>query len=75
MNQMLQWDPNKRPKAKNLLSHPFFEKEPENNSNINIDIPIFFEHFEKNKINTNRNDKSKDNEFIKKSISLLKQSS
>ena len=64
MNQMLQWAPNKRLTAKNLLSHPFFEKEPENNSNINIDIPIFFEHFEKNKINTNRNDKSKDNEFI-----------
>ena len=72
MKQMLQWDPNKRPTASNLLNHPFFENENENNNNLNIDISKFFENFEKN--NLTRNDKNIDSEFIKKSISLLKQS-
>ena len=72
MKQMLQWDPNKRPTASNLLNHPFFENENENNNNLNIDISKFFENFEKN--NLTRNDNNIDSEFIKKSISLLKQS-
>jgi len=72
MRQMLQWDPNRRPTAANLLSHPFFEKPSENN--INIDISKFFENFEKNNNINLGGDKNRDSEFIKKSISLLKQS-
>ena len=80
MKKMLQWDPNNRPTASNLLNHPFFENmnenenENEKNNNLNIDISKFFENFEKNKNNLTRNDKNRDSEFIKKSISLLKQS-
>ena len=75
MKQMLQWDPNRRPTAANLLNHPFFANDNENNmTNLNIDISRFFENFEKNNNNLTRNDKNRDNEFIKKSISLLKQS-
>ena len=74
MKQMLQWDPNKRPTAANLLLHPFFNNEYENNSKLNIDISKFFENFEKNKNNLIRSNKNIDSEFIKKSISLLKQS-
>ena len=74
MKQMLQWDPNRRPTASNLLLHPFFINENNNNSNLNIDISKFFENFEKNKNYLTRNDKNRDNEFIKKSISILKQS-
>ena len=70
MKQMLQWNPNSRPTASNLLNHPFFLNENENISNININISKFFENYE----NLTRNDKFKDSEFIKKSISLLKQS-
>ena len=74
MKQMLQWDPNRRPTAANLLNHPFFENESDNMANLNIDISRFFENFEKNNNNLTRNDKNRDSEFIKKSISLLKQS-
>ena len=75
MKQMLHWDPNHRPTASNLLLHPFFNNQNENNSNLNIDnISKFFENFEKNNINMTRNDKNRDSEFIKKSISLLRQS-
>ena len=75
MKQMLHWDPNHRPTAANLLLHPFFNNQNENNSNLNIDnISKFFENFEKNNINMTRNDKNRDSEFIKKSISLLRQS-
>ena len=74
MKQMLQWDPNRRPTAANLLNHPFFANDNEIISNINIDISKFFENFEKNNYNLTRNDKNRDSEFIKKSISLLKQS-
>ena len=76
MKQMLQWDPNRRPTAANLLNHPFFQNENENDNmtNLNIDISRFFENFEKTNNNLTRNDKNRDSEFIKKSISLLKQS-
>jgi serine/threonine protein kinase len=76
MKQMLQWDPNRRPTAANLLNHPFFQNENENDNmaNLNIDISRFFENFEKNNNNLTRNEKNRDSEFIKKSISLLKQS-
>ena len=73
MKQMLQWDPNNRPTAVSLLNHPFFEKDTENNSNI-LNISNFFENFEKNSKILTRNDKNKDTEYIKKSVSLQKQS-
>ena len=75
MKQMLKWDPNHRPTAASLLLHPFFNNENENISNLNIDnISKFFENYEKNNNNMTRNDKNRDSEFIKKSISLLRQS-
>ena len=69
MKQMLQWDPNKRPTAVNLLNDPFFVSEE--NSSYNLDLSKFFENLEKNKT---RNDKNIDGELIRKSISLLRQS-
>ena len=68
MKQMLQWDPNKRPTAVNLLNNQFFTSD---DCSYNLDISKFFENLEKNKT---RNDKNIDGEFIRKSISLLKQS-
>ena len=68
MKQMLQWDPNKRPTAVSLLNNPFFNND---DTSYNLDISKFFENLEKNKT---RNDKNIDGEFIRKSISLLKQS-
>ena len=68
MKQMLQWDPNKRPSAANLLNNPFFSNDE---NSYNLDISKFFENLEKNKT---RNDKNMDDEFIRKSISLLRQS-
>jgi serine/threonine protein kinase len=69
MKKMLQWDPNKRPTAVNLLNDPFFVSEE--NSSYNLDLSKFFENLEKNKT---RNDKNIDGELIRKSISLLRQS-
>ena len=69
MEQMLQWDPNKRPTAVNLLNNSFFSKEESNY--YNLELSKFFENLEKNKT---RNDKNIDGELIRKSISLLKQS-
>ena len=69
MKQMLQWDPNKRPTAINLLNNPFFSNDESNS--YNLDISKFFENLEKNKT---RNDKNIGGDIIRKSISLLKQS-
>ena len=69
MKQMLQWDPNKRPTASNLLNNPFFANDEYNS--YNLDLSKFFENLEKNKT---RNDKNLGGEIIRKSISLLKQS-
>ena len=69
MKEMLQWDPNKRPKAISLLNHSFFANDE--SSSYNLDLSKFFENLEKNKT---RNDKNIDGELIRKSISLLRQS-
>ena len=53
MKQMLQWDPNKRPTASNLLNNPFFANDEYNS--YNLDLSKFYENLEKNKT---RNDKN-----------------
>ena len=69
MKQMLQWDPNKRPTAVNLLNNSYFSVDEYNC--YNLDLSKFFENLEKNKT---RNEKNIDGELIRKSISLLRQS-
>ena len=65
MKQMIQWDPNKRATAKNLLKHPFFTNHTIDNyyySSGNNDI-IFGEN--SFKIFSNSNDRGRKNEIKK----------
>jgi serine/threonine protein kinase len=65
MKQMIQWDPNKRATAKNLLKHPFFTNHTIDNyyySNGNNDIIFGENSFKKF---SNSNDRGRKNEIKK----------